>query len=90
MTRSPKNTQRDSRHRSFFFYATYETPRKAWTGNRNGFCGYVMMKMPAKTIIKILKLDTRQLQSLMQNEENERGMVLVAKRGILSSTCQQG
>jgi len=49
-----------------------------------------MMKMPAKTITKILKLDTEQLQSLMQNEENERGIVLVAKRGILSSTCQQG
>ena len=34
-------------------------------------CGYAMMKMPTKTITKILKLDTRQLQSLMQNEENE-------------------
>ena len=30
------------------------------------------------------------LQSLMQNEENEGGIVLVAKRGILSSICQQG
>lgn len=29
-----------------------------------------MMKMLTKTITKLLKLDTRQLQSLMQNEED--------------------